>query len=345
MTQGPIARYDALSSQLFEARPFNSDNLVSGVILMLWGYFKKLVIADRASLLVKGVVDSQQAYGSVLTISAFVFYCIQLYCDFSGGIDIIRGSSACFGINLAQNFRRPFFAVSLTDFWRRWHITLGSWMRDYVFYPLSLSKPFVKLGKLMRSTFKGKAGKILPVSVVTFIVYFLIGIWHGGSPKYIVFGIWNGGIITVSLLLEPLFQKAKKTLKINDRSLPCRIFAITRTNVLVFFGRYITRSATVSAALGFLAASFSGFDLNTFTNGAFLEFGLSVADYIIILLGVLLMLSAEYISEFKDKELVSIVCKKPLAIYFCTLILGIIVLVFGVFRADYISSEFIYKQF
>ena len=129
---------------------------------MLWGYFKKLIIADRAGVLVNTVFDNYDSYsGSIIALAVF-FYCIQLYCDFSGGIDTARGVAHLFGVNLAENFRRPIFADSVADYWRRWHITLGSWMRDYVFYPISLSKPFMKLGKFSRKHFSGVFGKILP---------------------------------------------------------------------------------------------------------------------------------------------------------------------------------------
>lgn len=203
MVQGPISRFGDLGPQLLAGRSLDFGNLKYGIQLMLWGYFKKLVIADRAAVLVSSVLDHPWDHsGSILAVGV-LFYCIQLYGDFSGGIDITRGVAKLFGIDLAENFRRPLYATSLTDFWRRWHITLGTWMRDYLFYPLSLSKPFGKLGKLTRRHIKGKLGKILPTSLATFLVYLVIGIWHGANWRYIAFGFWNGGIITLSLLLSP----------------------------------------------------------------------------------------------------------------------------------------------
>lgn len=131
-------------------------------------------------------------YGGAVIALGILFYCIQLYCDFSGGIDITRGVARMFGIDMTLNFRRPLFSTSLTDYWRRWHITLGAWMRDYVFYPLAFSKPFGKLGKWARKHFKGMMGKICATSTATFIVYLIIGIWHGANFRYIAFGLWNG---------------------------------------------------------------------------------------------------------------------------------------------------------
>ena len=164
MVQGPIGRFDQLAPQLLAQRSADYTNLKYGIQLMMWGYFKKMVIADRAAVLVNTVLDDPWSYsGSILAVGV-LFYCIQLYGDFSGGIDIARGVARMFGIDLAENFRRPIFSTSLTDFWRRWHITLGAWMRDYLFYPLSLSKPFGRLGRFTRKHIKGKLGKILPTS-------------------------------------------------------------------------------------------------------------------------------------------------------------------------------------
>ena len=161
MVQGPISRFDQLAPQLTAERKLCWDDLQIGIQLALWGYFKKIVIADRAAVLVNNVIMENCPYGGAVIALGILFYCIQLYCDFSGGIDITRGVARMFGIDMTLNFRRPLFSTSLTDYWRRWHITLGAWMRDYVFYPLAFSKPFGKLGKWARKHFKGMMGKDL----------------------------------------------------------------------------------------------------------------------------------------------------------------------------------------
>ena len=176
MVQGPISRYDQLAPQLLAERSLDWRDLKFGIQLCLWGYFKKLVIADRAAVLVNAVITENCPYGGAIIASGILFYCIQLYCDFSGGIDITRGVARMFGIDMAENFRRPIFAMSLTEYWRRWHITLGAWMRDYVFYPLSLSKAFGRLSRWARTHIRGTGGKIFATSLATFIVYLIIGI-------------------------------------------------------------------------------------------------------------------------------------------------------------------------
>lgn len=146
--QGPISRFDNLGKQLFCGNRFSYDNLRDGIQLAMWGYLKKLVIADRTAIIVNEVFNNYTNYDGGIILLGVIFYCIQLYCDFSGGIDITRAVAKMFGIELRDNFKRPIFATSLADFWRRWHISLGTWMKDYLFYPLSLSKPFIKLREM-----------------------------------------------------------------------------------------------------------------------------------------------------------------------------------------------------
>ena len=309
------------------------------------GVFQKMVIADRAAVLVNTVLDDPWSYsGSILAVGV-LFYCIQLYGDFSGGIDITRGVARLFGIDLAENFRRPLFSTSLTDFWRRWHITLGAWMRDYLFYPLSLSKPFGKLGKFTRKHLKGKLGKILPTSLATFLVYFVIGIWHGANWRYVAFGFWNGGIITLSLLLAPYFLRWKQALRINDKSKGWHLFQLVRTNLLVFFGRYITRAPRFLTAVWMVKETFLHPNLPDLWNGTLMTLGLGGGDFLILFLGVATLLLAEWYQEKKGPIRPMLERQSPFLQWVAILVPLVVLFCFGVLRADYISSDFIYKQF
>lgn len=345
MVQGPISRFDQLSPQLLAGRKLDFTDLKYGIQLAMWGYFKKMVIADRAAVLVNTVLDEPWSYsGSVIAVGV-LFYCIQLYGDFSGGIDITRGVARMFGIDLAENFRRPLYATSLTDFWRRWHITLGAWMRDYVFYPLSLSKPFGKLGKFTRKHVKGKLGKIIPTSLATFIIYFIIGIWHGANWRYVAFGFWNGAIITASLLLAPQFLKWKQALHINDKSLGWYLFQLARTNILVFFGRYITRAPRFLTAVWMVKETFLHPNLPDLYNGTLLTLGLAGSDFLILFAGVATMLCAEWYQEKRGRIRPMLERRSPFVQWLAILVPLVVLFCFGVLRADYISSDFIYKQF
>lgn len=345
LTQGPIGRYDALSPQLYNGNELSANNLREGAKLLFWGYMKKLVIADRASIVACAVIDNYWNFNGSVILFGVIFYCIQLYCDFSGGIDIARGAARLFGIDMAHNFKRPFFATSLADFWRRWHITLGAWLKDYLFYPITLSKPFINLGKFARKHIKGKAGKILPTSLATFIVYFVIGIWHGASWKYILFGCWNGCLITAALLLEPYFAAAKNKLAINDNALWYRVMCIVRTTVIIVMGRYITRAADVGAAVDMLARTFTDFSFNSLLNGTLMNLGLTLSDYAVVTGGTILIFILELGDEMGIRITEKIEEKGAITTFLMIFAVVLVFLVFGIFRGDYIASEFIYKQF
>ena len=136
--QGPIGRYSRLAHQLYDSHKFESRNITRGLERILWGFFKKMILADWSAVFVDAIFDNPDQYAG-LAIFGVLFYTIQLYADFSGGMDVVIGIASMFGIELDENFTRPFFATSITDFWHRWHITLGTWMKDYVFYPVTLS--------------------------------------------------------------------------------------------------------------------------------------------------------------------------------------------------------------
>jgi len=345
LTQGPIGRYSELSPQLYNGNPLSADNLKEGGKLLFWGYFKKMVIADRASVVACAVIDNYFNYSGSVILFGVIFYCIQLYCDFSGGIDIARGSARLFGIKMAENFRRPFFSGSLAEFWRRWHITLGSWLKDYLFYPITLSKPFISLGRFLRKHIKGKAGKILPTSLATFIVYFVIGIWHGASWKYILFGFWNGIIITSSLLLEPYYVSLKKKLHINDTMNWYRVISILRTNIIIVVGRYITRASGVGAAVSMLKKTFTDFSINTAFFETISSLGLSLNDYAVILLGVAVIFVFELFEELGVRLTEKIEKLGTVPTFMFVFVSVVVFICFGIYRGSYISSEFIYKQF
>lgn len=346
--QGPISRYNQLFETLCTGNDFNADNVRDGIQRMMWGYFKKMVIADRAAVVVSAFFSSYDSYGGAVTAFSVLMYCINLYCDFSGGIDITIGSALLFGVKMEENFRRPIFATSLSDYWRRWHITLGSWMRDYVFYPISLSKPFSKIGKWAREKLGGKIGKIFTTTLATFIVYIFIGIWHGANFRYIAYGFYNGAIITSSLLLAGVYSDLKKKLHIDADSVPWRVFSMLRTSFIVFIGRYITRSPRLIVAFQLILRTFtpSKFDFASISDGVLMKMGLSAQDYLIVGVSLAVMLLVEFYEEKSGHSLVSTLNKKHGALQWAAMTAMILVIVFaGIMRGSYISSEFIYKQY
>ena len=191
LLQGPIGRYERLGSQLYEGHSYNLKELQFGVQRILWGFFKKMVLADRVNAAVLLIFHNYWNYGGWYNVLGVLLYSIQLYADFSGGIDIVIGIAQMFGITMDENFRQPYFSRSISEFWRRWHITLGTWMKDYIFYPFSLSKSMAKFGKWSKKKFGNNVGKLLPVGLADILVFFVVGVWHGAAWKYIMYGIYT----------------------------------------------------------------------------------------------------------------------------------------------------------
>lgn len=347
MVQGPISRYDKLAPQLLAGNDLNCDSLRDGIQRILWGYFKKMVIADRAAVAVNAFFADYGSFSGTVTAIAILLYCVNLYCDFSGGIDITIGSAQLFGISMEENFRRPIFAGSLAEYWRRWHITLGGWMRDYVFYPISLSPAFGKFGRWSREKFGGKLGKIMPTSAATFIIYLIIGIWHGANFRYIAYGFWNGAIITSSILLTNVYSNWKKKLKIDEESGWWKLFTMVRTWFLVFLGRYITRSPRLLVGLSLILHTFNPFAarISDLWNGTMLNLGLSGFDYAVIAVSVCVMLAAEWFEEHHGSVRQALAKQNGLVQWIAVAVPLVVILLLGVYRGSYISSEFIYGQY
>lgn len=345
MIQGPIGRYDALAPQLLGRHDLDWRMVNRGIQLAMWGYFKKMVIADRAAVVVAKVITDNCPYGGAVIAVGILAYCIQLYCDFSGGIDISRGVAQMLGIEMAENFRRPIFATSLADYWRRWHITLGQWMRDYVFYPLSLSKPFAKLGKWGRRHLGGLPGKILATSSATFVVYLIIGIWHGANFRYIIYGLWNGTVITASLLMEHRFLAWKKALHIDSHSRGWRWVSMVRTWVLVFLGRYITCAPRLLVALSLMVTTVLHPVPSQLWDGTVLQLGLTASDWIVVLLGMTVVLAVEWYQERGGHVRETLERQNGFVQWLAVVVPLAVILLLGVYRSGYISSSFIYGQF
>ena len=350
--QGPISFYDQLAAQLYASHRFDFTRFKHGCKLIVWGLFKKLVIADRAYIAIKTVLAGYSDYSGTTLTFTVLLYALQLYTDFSGGIDISRGVAQILCIDMAQNFRRPYFATTINDYWRRWHITLGAWMKEYVFYPLALSKSFASLSKRIKASRFGasKAGahvaKVLPSSLASLIVFFLVGVWHGANWKYVAFGLWNGGVIMLSMLLEPAFVRLTEALRINTKSRAFLLFQMLRTFLLVFIGYVFDVAADLTASMYTFRMMLFGQD---FARGwaEIGTLGLGAADYLILLAGAAVLFAVSVIQERHPVDSLRAMLDRRNLIVRHALLLACImcVLIFGIYGSGYDPADFIYMQF
>lgn len=347
LLQGPISRFDALASQLFEGHDFCWRRAKSGALRMLWGYFKKLVIADRLALVVVplfaggGMADFNGAY----TWLAVILYSFQIYADFSGGMDIALGISEIFGVTLAENFRRPLLAGSVAEFWQRWHITLGSWMRDYLFYPLALSRGFNRLGKRLRKRFGPYVAKVAPACLASLMVFLCVGVWHGAEWKYFVYGCYHAVFVSSATLLEPFYERVRARLHIRAQSAWFQCFRVLRTFGIVAVGRLLSRADTLSAASNMLRRGLGACQMRVIWDGGLLAFGLDGANWIALGLAVALWMAVDMLNE-RGLAVRERLEKQALPVRWAAYILGVlVVLVFGVYGAGINTANFIYGQF
>ena len=350
IVQGPIGMWSDLSAQLFKPHDFCYEEFRDGLELILWGLLKKMVIADRAAIVISMVRNEWISSDGAVLVLTVLLYNLQLYTDFSGGIDISRGVASLFGIKLSENFRRPYFASSVSDFWRRWHITLGAWLKTYLFYPLALSAPSLQFIEKYKEKPKTEFGKhaimVLPSCAATIVVFLIVGIWHGAGSQYLAFGVYNGLLISASMLLEPLFAWQNKKLKMAPDSLFLKLFRIVRTFILVSIGNITDLTGSFTEAVDWFAKIITNNHLRTIGQIKTVLM-LTGLDAFVLLSGTIILFAVSLFQEKKGTKTVrQSINGLPVPLRWTVLLIGIsIVLVFGVYGPGYDSAAFIYMQF
>lgn len=341
LIQGPISKYSQLAPSLLEPHRFDGKQLSFGLQRMLWGYFKKLVIADRIAVAV--VALREPAYGGMGFLLLSLAYAVQIYGDFTGGIDIAIGLSQALGIRLPENFIRPYFSKNIAQYWRRWHITLGQWMKDYIFYPISVSGPILKLSKSARRRLGG-FGKRLPVYVASLATWFATGIWHGLSPNFVVWGMLNCFFIVLSEELTPLYEKLHGRFHLKEKAWYGG-FEILRMFCLMNLIRVCDLFPDVSGYFARLSWVFTDLNPGILWNGTLLKLGLTGLDWIILGVSLGVVFSVSLLQE-KKGSVRELLWQAPWPVRRGLLFaLFLVVLLMGSYGMGYNASNFIYNQF
>lgn len=347
LSSGPFVKYDITGKDLFKPHLFDFEKIVFGVERVLWGFFKKLVIAERLSVLVNTVYGDCQTYSGFYVFVAVCAFTLQLYADFSGAMDIALGVSECFGVELPENFRTPFYSVSIQEFWRRWHITLGEWLREYVFYPLQRSRIFSRLRKWCKKKWGKNFEKRLnlPMYLGLFVTWFLIGFWHGGKWNY----IWGSGLyywllITLADLMAPVFQKAVRILRINTACWSWKFFQRVRTALLFNFGLSFFRAESIQAGIALWKSAFSVNNIWILFDSSLYGLGLDRQDFSVLIYSLIILFAAEhYKNRFDLRKKLGEQNYLFRLIIVLSMVLGVVI--FGKYGANYVASAFIYEQF
>lgn len=340
LIQGPISKYGQLAPQLFAPHPYDGKAVSFGLQRILWGCFKKLVIADRMAAAVIALKAPEYTGAAFLVLT--VFYAVQIYADFTGGIDMALGLSQTLGITLPENFIRPFFSKNIAEYWRRWHITLGVWMKDYIFYPISVSAPMRRLSKAARAKF-GDFGKRLPVYAASFATWFVTGIWHGLTPNFVLWGMLNCIVIVVSEELAPLYRKFHARFHLKEKRWYGG-FEMARMFFLMDLIRACDLFPNVGDYFQRIGSLFTAFHFRILWDGTLLNLGLTALDYGILLGGAVLMFTVSLAQEKKGR-IRELLWARPVLRYALIFGLFLVILLMGRYGVGYDASSFIYNQF
>ncbi len=343
--QGPICRYGDLADGLTAPHKAAWGNLSAGLLRVLWGFFKKLVVADTLMVAVKTIVGRPDDFGGMYVLLLIILYSAVIYGDFTGGIDITIGFSRMLGITMTENFNRPFSSRSTAEYWNRWHITMGSWFTDYIFYPLSICRPMQRLTKWSRTHLGRVVGMRMPVYLATLFTWFLTGLWHGASWNFIVWGLLNGAVILTSRELEPLYAKFRKgTPRLADSAF-WGGFACVRTFFLMGAIRILDcyRDVPVTArAFGSMFTDFASWG-DLFAGRVPERLGLSVASCVMVALATVLIF---FVSRAgKTAPVADRLATRPVLWTAAAAGLVLAVLVFGSWGIGFDAGAFIYGIF
>ena len=325
--QGPIPRYKQLGCQFEEGPVFNDALFHEGICRIIWGFFLKFMIADKAGILVNAVFARPDLYPGAYIWLGGILYSIQLYTDFMSCVMLAKGVSGLFSVEITDNFRRPYFARSVQDFWHRWHISLSEWLRDYIYFPLGGSR-------------KGKIRTYLNIIAV----FAVSGFWHGGSPKFLFWGLLHAFYQICGKLTWGIRNKVLSLVRIDPESLPVRLFRALATSFLVMEAWIIFRADTLDQGLAMIRSMFSLYNPWVLLNGSVYDMGLDAKDCLVLAGAILVLLVSSLLGA--RGRISSWICRQQLPVRWLVCIGGILVIaLMGTYGYGYEAQAFIYGGF
>lgn len=328
LVAGPIERSKNLLNQLRNPKSFSYERMCDGLMMMIWGYFLKLVIADRIAIFVDNMYGNVGVYDGRYLLLASVLFAVQIYCDFAGYSTIAIGAAEVMGFQLMDNFNSPYLSQSVAEFWRRWHISLSSWFKDYLYIPLGGNR-------------KGKVRKYINIM----IVFLVSGLWHGANWSYVVWGGLNGIYQVVGAIFTLVRNRIKEKLHLKKSPLPLMIIYMIVTFILVDFTWIFFRADNVQHAFAVIDSIFNMNNQVLLENGTLYDLGLSRPNFIVLGVSLVILLAAD-ICKYRGIKVRSVILNLNIVIRWAVIIAGILgILVFGIWGSGYSATNFIYFQF
>ncbi|MCM1183341.1 MAG: MBOAT family protein [Roseburia sp.] len=328
LVAGPIERSKNLLKQLSEPKKFDFASARDGFFLILWGFFLKIVIADRIALFVNTIYGNYETYGGYFLIVATMLFGIQIYCDFYGYSTIAMGVAQILGIRLMENFNAPYLSISVNEFWRRWHISLTSWFRDYLYIPLGGSR---------KGYFRKHLNKM--------IVFLISGLWHGAGYKFLIWGGLNGLYQVTGELLQPVREKLAILLHLHKENLSHKLLQIISTFIFVDFTWIFFRADTLRDALNIIKQMFVIKNPWILFDGALYDCGLDRKNFTFLLICIGILLFSDYCKQ-KGIQLRILIATQDYWFRWLFIVFAIcFILTFGIWGPAYNEADFIYFQF
>ena len=345
LMEGPICRYGDVREQLFEGEKVNLNSLNLGLIRIGWGLFKRMIIADRLNAVINYFYLSDPHYEGIVVIICAILTTVQLYAEFSGTIDIVIGSALIFNIKLPENFRQPFMAKSAAEFWRRWHITLGVWLKNYVFYPVTTSRLIKKWNKFAKKKIGKHFTKIVTSAIALFPVWLINGLWHGPKITYIAYGMYYFIILVLEIAFEPAGKAFWKKVRLKEDGIVVNAIRLIRTWIIIVIGEMLFYCESISQFVKLLSNIFSSNFEGGLFSGKLIDMGLSIEDLLVALLGIVIVFIIDAVVEKRPgffSDIPKLSRPKRWALYYFVIIM---IVVFGAYGEAYRSVELIYANF
>ena len=324
---GPIERAGNMLTQFDNPKPIDFDRFRNGFLQVLWGYFLKLVIAERLAIFVNTVFDTSDGIRGSVAFVAIIFYTFEIYADFAGYSHIAIGIARILGIDVMKNFECPYLAMSIAEFWRRWHVSLSSWFRDYLYIPLGGNR-------------KGTVRKFINI----LIVFTVSGLWRGADFTFLAWGLIHGIYQVIGSVLSPFRDKVTKVFNVGRASFSHRVVKTVGTFILVAYAWVFFRADDIYQALGIIRNSFA-FTPWKYVDGSMYQYGLTRGSYLVGIFGIVLMIIVDLVNNRGIVIREKILCQ-GMWLRWIIMIVGILVtVVCGIWGPGYDVSDFIYKQF
>ncbi|MDE6945810.1 MAG: hypothetical protein K2P14_01365 [Anaeroplasmataceae bacterium] len=345
---GPISRYNDLQS-LYEQHSFDYVKMTFGVQRILWGFVKKLVLAERLAIIIGTIWNDLDNYTGYYCLIAMLLFPIQIYADFSGCMDIVIGTAEIFGIYLKENFKTPFFSRTVQEFWQRWHITLGSWGKDYILYPFLKSKCMINLGKMLRKRFGKKVGKFIPTAIGMFLLWMIISIWHGSFRYVVGVGLWYWAILMMGKICEPLLEKISEMLYLSRECFSWHLYQSIRTYIIFAIGGVFFCASDFEEGISFFKGLMQIFhrqsNIWVIFEGKIIEMVGGNFEFRILIVSFVLLAVAECLYQKYGSVRKWIAGQGIIFRWMIWIGMIFFVWLFGIYGSEYDMGEFIYARF